>query len=416
MAKIRVYELAKELGLESREVLERAHALGLELKTASSSLDDEAADLVRLARRGDGACGRRAGDLGPAEEEEQEEAPPAAVPDEETPAEVEPRTVEVPAEVTPALFAERVGVQTGDVVKALLQMGEMVPPPFRYLQRRSISSQSSSSPTREDCRRRATAAGQAPVPVYDDDEASLRPRPPVVTVMGHVDHGKTTLLDTIRKTNVVGGEHGGITQHIGAYQVDVGGRRVTFIDTPGHEAFTALRAWCRGNRHRGPGGRRRRRGDAADRRGDQPHQGGGRPDDRRHQQVRSPTANPTAVRAALTEFGVIAEELGGDVTTVEVSALTGDGVDELIEVLDLTAQLEDLKANPGPRLRASSSSPSSTPAGPGGDGDRPEGHASSGRRNRAGTAAGRVRAMLDDIGDRVKEAEPSNPGAHHGVG
>jgi translation initiation factor IF-2 len=410
VAKIRVYELAKELGLESREVLERAHALGLELKTASSSLDDEAADLVRLAREEETAPAVEEPET--SVEEEQEEAPAAAVPDEETPAEVEPRTVEVPAEVTPALFAERVGVQTGDVVKALLQMGEMVPatipiPPEALdliaeqfgVRLEKIAGEEPQQPARP------------PVPVYDDDEASLRPRPPVVTVMGHVDHGKTTLLDTIRKTNVVGGEHGGITQHIGAYQVDVGGRRVTFIDTPGHEAFTALRA---------------RGAEATDivvlvvaaDDGVMPQTA----EAISHTKAAEvpmivainksdlPTANPTAVRAALTEFGVIAEELGGDVTTVEVSALTGDGVDELIEVLDLTAQLEDLRANP--EAEASGvviESQLDTGRGPVATVIVQRGTLRQGDAIVAGTAAGRVRAILDDIGDRVKEAEPSTP-------
>ena len=411
MAKIRVYELAKELGLESKEVLERAHALGIEVKTASSSLEDEAADLIRLAH----------------EEEKSPEVPdsePEAVPespeldgtveepiaDEEAPS--EPRIVEVPPGVTPTVFAERVGVLTGDVVKALLQMGEMVaatspiPPEALDL----IAEQFG-------VRLEKVAEESEPVPVkpaqpeYDDDEASLLPRPPVVTVMGHVDHGKTTLLDTIRKTNVVGGEHGGITQHIGAYQVDVGGRRVTFIDTPGHEAFTALRA---------------RGAEATDivvlvvaaDDGVMPQtaeaishtKAAGVPMIVAINKSDLPTANATAVRAALTEFGVVAEELGGDVTTVEVSALSGDGVDELIEVLDLTAQLEDLKANPDAAASgAVIETQLDTGKGPVATVIVQRGTLRQGDAIVAGTAAGRIRAMLDDTGDRVNEAGPSSP-------
>ena len=411
MAKIRVYELAKELGLESKEVLERAHALGIEVKTASSSLEDEAADLIRLAH----------------EEEKSPEVPdsePEAVPespeldgtveepiaDEEAPS--EPRIVEVPPGVTPTVFAERVGVLTGDVVKALLQMGEMVaatspiPPEALDL----IAEQFG-------VRLEKVAEESEPAPVkpaqpeYDDDEASLLPRPPVVTVMGHVDHGKTTLLDTIRKTNVVGGEHGGITQHIGAYQVDVGGRRVTFIDTPGHEAFTALRA---------------RGAEATDivvlvvaaDDGVMPQtaeaishtKAAGVPMIVAINKSDLPTANATAVRAALTEFGVVAEELGGDVTTVEVSALSGDGVDELIEVLDLTAQLEDLKANPDAAASgAVIETQLDTGKGPVATVIVQRGTLRQGDAIVAGTAAGRIRAMLDDTGDRVNEAGPSSP-------
>ena len=318
----------------------------------------------------------------------------------------------MPPGVTPTVFAERVGVPTGDVVKALLQMGEMVaatsPMPPEALD--LIAEQFG-------VRLEKVAEEPEPAPVkpaqpeYDDDEASLLPRPPVVTVMGHVDHGKTTLLDTIRKTNVVGGEHGGITQHIGAYQVDVGGRRVTFLDTPGHEAFTALRA---------------RGAEATDivvlvvaaDDGVMPQtaeaishtRAAGVPMIVAINKSDLPTANATAVRAALTEFGVVAEELGGDVTTVEVSALSGDGVDELIEVLDLTAQLEDLKANPDAAASgAVIETQLDTGKGPVATVIVQRGTLRQGDAIVAGTAAGRVRAMLDDTGDRVNEAGPSSP-------
>ncbi len=411
MAKIRVYELAKELGLESKEVLERAHALGVEVKTASSSLEDEAADLIRLAHEEEKSPEVPESGLpesGP--EPEPETAVEEPVADEEAP--TEPRIVEVPPGVTPTVFAERVGVLTGDVVKALLQMGEMVaatsPIPLEALD--LIAEQFG-------VRLEKVAEEPEPVtvkpaqPEYDDDEASLQPRPPVVTVMGHVDHGKTTLLDTIRKTNVVGGEHGGITQHIGAYQVDVGGRRVTFLDTPGHEAFTALRA---------------RGAEATDivvlvvaaDDGVMPQtaeaishtKAAGVPMIVAINKSDLPTANATAVRAALTEFGVVAEELGGDVTTVEVSALSGDGVDELIEVLDLTAQLEDLKANPDAAASgAVIETQLDTGKGPVATVIVQRGTLRQGDAIVAGFAAGRVRAMLDDTGDRVNEAGPSSP-------
>ena len=409
MAKIRVYELAKELGLESRDVLERAHALGVEVKTASSSLEDEAADLIRLAHEEEKAPEE-------AETEPQAESPePEDAVDEPAPLaddSVEVRVVEVPSNVTPTGLAERVGVETGDVVKALLQMGELVPAnspiPTEAL---DLIAEQFGVRLEKVAAEEATPEFAPAKPEYEDDEASLRPRPPVVTVMGHVDHGKTTLLDTIRKTNVVGGEHGGITQHIGAYQVEVGGRRVTFLDTPGHEAFTALRA---------------RGAEATDivvlvvaaDDGVMPQtaeaishtKAAGVPMIVAINKSDLATANPTAVRAALTEFGVVAEELGGDVTTVEVSALTGDGVDELIEVLDLTAQLEDLKANPD--VEASGvviESQLDTGMGPVATVIVQRGTLHQSDAVVAGTAAGRVRAMLDDTGGRLKDAAPSRP-------
>ena len=187
---------------------------------------------------------------------------------------------------------------------------------------------------------------------YDDDPKDLVPRPPVVTVMGHVDHGKTTLLDTIRKTKVVAGEQGGITQHIGAYQVEVGGRLITFIDTPGHEAFTALRA---------------RGADVTDivvlvvaaNDGVMPQTIEAISHAKAANvklivainKVDLPGVDPFRIRTMLTEFEVVTEDLGGDVPVVELSALTGQGVDNLLEIIDLIAQLEDYRANPNVPLQ-----------------------------------------------------------------
>jgi translation initiation factor IF-2 len=160
-----------------------------------------------------------------------------------------------------------------------------------------------------------------------ESEDDLEIRPPVVTVMGHVDHGKTRLLDAIRQTNVVAGEAGGITQHIGAYQVwtehEGIERAITFIDTPGHEAFTAMRARGAQDRHRDPRGRRRRRHHAADGGGPQPRPGGGVPIVVAVNKVDKPDANPAKVRQQLTEYGLVAEEYGGDVMFVDVSARQG---------------------------------------------------------------------------------------------
>ncbi len=250
----------------------------------------------------------------------------------------------------------------------------------------------------------------------EEDDADLEIRPPVVTVMGHVDHGKTRLLDAIRKTNVVAGEAGGITQHIGAYQVwtehEGFERAITFIDTPGHEAFTAMRA----------------RGAevtdiailvvAADD-GIMPQtvealnhaQAAGVPIVVAVNKVDKPEANPAKVRQQLTEYGLVAEEYGGDVMFVDVSARQNIGIQDLLDAVLLTADAGlDLRANPNKAARGVAIEAKL---------DKGRGSVATvlvqagtlrvGDPIVAGTAYGRVRAMIDENGDAVTEAAPSRP-------
>jgi translation initiation factor IF-2 len=252
--------------------------------------------------------------------------------------------------------------------------------------------------------------------LLDEDEDDLEIRPPVVTVMGHVDHGKTRLLDAIRKTNVVEGEAGGITQHIGAYQIwtehEEIERAITFIDTPGHEAFTAMRA----------------RGAqvtdiailvvAADD-GIMPQtvealnhaQAAGVPIVVAVNKVDKPEANPAKVRQQLTEYGLVAEEYGGDVMFVDVSARQGTGIQDLLDAVLLTADAGlDLTANPNKAARGVAIEAKL---------DKGRGSVATvliqsgtlrvGDAIVAGTAYGRVRAMIDENGDHVEEAWPSRP-------
>jgi len=250
----------------------------------------------------------------------------------------------------------------------------------------------------------------------EEDEGDLEIRPPVVTVMGHVDHGKTRLLDAIRKTNVIEGEAGGITQHIGAYQVwtehDGHERAVTFIDTPGHEAFTAMRA----------------RGAqvtdlailvvAADD-GIMPQtvealnhaQAANVPIVVAVNKVDKPEANPAKVRQQLTEYGLVAEEYGGDVMFIDVSARQGTGIQELLDAVLLVADAGlDLTANPNKAARGVAIEAKL---------DKGRGSVATvliqsgtlrvGDSIVAGTAYGRVRAMADENGEAVEEAAPSRP-------
>ena len=242
-----------------------------------------------------------------------------------------------------------------------------------------------------------------------DDESKLVPRPPVVTVMGHVDHGKTSLLDKIRQTNVTAGEAGGITQHIGAYTVSVGGNKITFIDTPGHAAFTEMRA----------------RGAqvtdiaiiviAAD--------DGIMPqtiEAINHakaanvsiiiaaNKIDKPTANIDRIRQQLTEHDILVEDWGGDVILAPVSAKTGEGIPELLDIIMTVAEMRDLRANPDRMARgAIIEAQLDKGKGPVATVLIQNGTLHTGDNIVAGTVVGRVRAMIDDKGRTVKSAGPS---------
>ncbi|MGH8935350.1 MAG: translation initiation factor IF-2 [Acidimicrobiia bacterium] len=405
MAKLRVYELARHLGVESKDLMERAAELGVEVRTASSGLGEDEAELLRLSyvEPSDG------------------EAEPASVPSPEPEPEVatlpvEGESVQFRPGITVGEFAEAVGESPATVVKALMEMGEMISASqaiptealgllAEHFEYRAPVGEVESAPIE------APPAAVAPQPQYDDRPEDLRPRPPVVTVMGHVDHGKTRLLDAIRKTNVVAGEAGGITQHIGAYQVELNGRPITFIDTPGHEAFTALRA----------------RGAqvtdivvlvvAADD-GVMPQtaeaishaKAAGVPIVVAINKIDLAQADPDRVRAQLTEHDLVAEQLGGETITVEVSALENQGIEQLLEMLDLVAEVEDFRANPeAPASGTVIEGQLDVGRGPVGTVIVQRGTLRVGDSLVAGPVAGRVRAMLNDLGEPVKEVAPSAP-------
>lgn len=245
----------------------------------------------------------------------------------------------------------------------------------------------------------------------EEDDSLLKQRPCIVTVMGHVDHGKTSLLDAIRQTNVIATEAGGITQHIGAYQVEHSGKKITFVDTPGHEAFTAMRA----------------RGAqvtdiailvVAAEDGVMPQtieainhaQEAGVPIIVAINKMDKPGANPDRVKQELTEQGLIAEEWGGDTICVNVSAVNREGLKDLLEMILLVAEMRELKANPNRQARGTViEAELDKGRGPVATVLVQNGTLNVGDNIIAGSASGRVRAMVDDKGRRIKKAGPSTP-------
>ena len=307
-------------------------------------------------------------------------------------------------------LTEKIGKSASEIIKKLFLLGNMA----------TINSEIDFDTAQLVCsdfeitlerKQEQTAEAALVAEDFDDAEENLQPRPPVVTIMGHVDHGKTSLLDYIRKSRVTAGEAGGITQHIGAYTVDVDGRKITFLDTPGHEAFTAMRA--RGTQAT----------DiavlvvAAD-------------DSVMPQTVESinhakaaevpvivainkmdkPDANPDRVKQDLTQYGLVCEDWGGETICVPVSAVTGQGVDELLEMILLQADMLQLQANPNRLGKGVIIEAKLDKArGPLATVLLQNGTLHVGDSIIAGLASGKVRALINDKGERVSEAGPSMP-------
>ena len=245
----------------------------------------------------------------------------------------------------------------------------------------------------------------------EEDESKMVPRPPVVTIMGHVDHGKTTLLDTIRKANVTSGEFGGITQHIGAYQVSVKGKKVTFLDTPGHEAFTAMRA--RGAQVTdiviivvaADDGVMPQTKEAVDH-----AKAAGVPIVVAVNKIDKPGANPDRIMSEMSDLGIMPEEWGGDTIFMQVSARNGTGVQDLLETLLLVAEMQELKANPD-QLASGTVIEAKLDKGRGPVATLlvQRGTLKAGDSIVVGTSYGRVRRMTNDKGMEIKNALPSCP-------
>ena len=343
MAKKRIHQIAKELDLASADILHQAKELGIEVKTASSGLTEEEEELVKLALMPEDEPEDESEEV--SEQEEAIQVEPEA--ESEEVVEDDVQIIEVSRNSSPEKISSLIEVEATQIVGDLMGLGIMkaIDTPLDDSDIEKLFEKYNLIPdlideviiSREDI---------IEFQDFEDDPDKLNLRAPIITVMGHVDHGKTSLLDYIRNEKVADGEAGGITQHVGAYKVDTGESGITFIDTPGHEAFTQMRA----------------RGAnvtdivvlvvAAD--------DGVMPqtiEAINHSKAADvpivvainkcdlPEANPSMIKAELTKYEVISEDLGGDTPVVEVSALKGDGVDDLLETLALVAEIEELKAN-----------------------------------------------------------------------
>ena len=456
MAKQRVHEIAKALGLESSRVVDALKAANVEVKTASSSVD-QATALKALAAAGalpkkkpaaagkaparkapgqpvkrpaaapggDGAGKKRRRvviDSQAARRDHMSPGPPQRPPRrrgrrrrpafDESP---ELKTLTEDAEAlkvnsgaTVREVSETFGVSSAEVIKKLMQQGEMATL-TQTLTDETVLVLAEEFEQKVEIVHAGEEADETPA--FEDDEADLVLRPPVVTVMGHVDHGKTSLLDAIRTTEVAAGEAGGITQHIGAYQVHHDGRTITFLDTPGHQAFTAMRA--RGAKVTdvaivvvaADDGVMPQTVEAID------HSKAAEvPVMIAVNKIDKEGATPDKVRGELSSLGLQPEDWGGETVYCDVSAKTHEGLDNLLHMILLVTELEDLKANPDAEA----------------SGTVIESHLDPGRgavvtilvqRGTlrvgdsivAGSQWGRVRAMHDFNGNRIKEARPGDP-------
>ena len=365
MAKKRIHQIAKELDVASADILFLAKELGLEVKTASSGLTPEEEELVVLsfnetknnedtANNDEVSTSDSVSDDDDKPQELEDKAEPSEDVEDETETSVDVEVsdniqiIEIPSKSTPEELSELINVDATQIVGDLMNLGIM----------QSMTSELNDDEIEKLLEKydlipeiiekvEVKRSEILQLEEFIDTDEELLVRSPIITVMGHVDHGKTSLLDYIRNEKVADGEAGGITQHVGAYKVDTGELGITFIDTPGHEAFTQMRA----------------RGAnvtdivvlvvAADD-GIMPQtieainhsKAAGVPIVVAVNKCDLPDANPALVKADLTKYEIIAEDLGGDTPVVEVSALKGDGIDDLLETLSLVAEIEELKSNP----------------------------------------------------------------------
>jgi len=399
--KKRIYELSKELGIESKELLKILSDLGINFKSALNIIDKETEDIIKDLLK---------------KEEPQKSPPKEEIKKEETDNIInkieekkrEEKVITISGAITVRELAELLKVSPTNLILKLMEMkimaniNQLLEPDIVKKVGEKFGYKVEEIDKRKLVRKRE---------LTQEELARLKPRPPVVVVMGHVDHGKTTLLDAIRQTNVADKEFGGITQHIGASVVEYNGKKIVFLDTPGHEAFTTLRA----------------RGAqvtdiavlvvAADD-GVMPQtieainhaKAADIPIIVAINKIDKPEANPDKVKQQLSDYGLIPEEWGGDTIMVPISAKRKQGIENLLEMILLVAEIQELRADPNAIPKGVIiETRIDKGRGPVGTVIVQEGTLKLGQYFVAGSVKGKIRTMFDDKNRPLKEAPPSQP-------
>ncbi|RKD34478.1 translation initiation factor IF-2 [Thermohalobacter berrensis] len=417
MSKKRVYQLAKELGITSKELMSKLRELDINVESHMNTLEEDEAELLKelfkeeennknnhqkqnKSKSNNNNKNKSKNDENKKDKNESKK---------ENSNKEENKIIEIEEKIVVKELAEKINVNPNEVITKLIGLGVMA----------NINQEidfDTASIIAEEFNYEVKAAeieedNEDEGLDFEDKPEDLAPRAPIVTVMGHVDHGKTSLLDAIRKTNLTEKEAGGITQHIGASVVNVNDKKIVFLDTPGHEAFTAMRA----------------RGAqvtdiailvvAADD-GVMPQtveainhaKAADVPIIVAVNKIDKPNANPERVKQELTEHGLVPEEWGGDTIFVPISALKKQGIDELLEMIILVSEMQELKANPDRKAKGTIIE-AQLDKGRGAVATVivQKGTLKVGDAVVAGTSYGRIRAMIDDKGKRVKKVGPSTP-------
>ncbi|WP_321833699.1 translation initiation factor IF-2 [Clostridium butyricum] len=432
MSKIRVHELAKELNISSKELTTLLmDEFNVEVKNHMSTIEDEEAALIKELLAGNSEAKAEAGvedndkksnslvdeyeeqladelNKGKKKKKKNGKHQEESLNDEGNNSMEETQIIEIGASITVKELAEKLNKPSNDVIRTLIMSGVMA----------AINQEIDFATAEKVCaeyevmvERKEESQELEVLEIEEDDEENLQKRPPIVTVMGHVDHGKTSLLDCIRKAKVTDSEAGGITQHIGAYTITLNGEEITFLDTPGHEAFTAMRA--RGAQVTdivilvvaADDGIMPQTKEAID------HcKAAGVPMVVAINKIDKPGANPDRVKQELADHGLLVESWGGDVISEEVSAKQNLNIDKLLEMVLLSAEMLELKANPN-RKAVGTVIEAKLDKGRGAVASLlvQNGTLHVGDSILVGSTYGRIRAMFDDTGKKIKSAGPSIP-------